>query len=292
MINRTIVLCLFLSAALCSFSCNSGQKKNSPENRGNTLSLVPLQNDMVLVPAGPFWMGSEEGEIDEKPAHQVWLDSFYIDRFPVTNALYSVFLQETNHEKPLYWDNDKCNDPAQPVVGVSWEDANAFCAWRSCKQHALFRLPTEAEWEKAGRGDDKRKYPWGNQPPDKKRATTEITEKMPCVGACDLGRSPWGASDMVGSVWNWCSDWYDKNYYQNSSQKNPTGPQSGVRRVVRGGNWVFLGCCSGTPAYALRTSRRNSFHPSIQKKSIGFRCVKVIPPVSEAGKRKTINDAH
>jgi iron(II)-dependent oxidoreductase len=290
--NQIVSILLLLFALFYTISCNSDQKKNDAGNFTQNVSTIPLQNEMVSVPAGVFWMGSEEGEIDEKPVRQVWIDSFYIDRFPITNAQYAVFLTETNHEKPLYWNDDKCNNPVQPVVGVSWDDANAFCAWRSGKEHALFRLPTEAEWEKAARGDDKRKYPWGNQPPDKKHATTEITEKMPCVGMCELGRSPWGVSDLVGNVWNWCFDWYDKNYYMNSSQKNPSGPQDGVRRIVRGGNWVFLGCCSGTPAYALRTSRRNSFHPSIQKKSIGFRCVKVISPSSVNNEQKAVNDAH
>ena len=234
----------------------------------------PVKNDAVAVPAGWFWMGSEEGEQDEKPMRRLWLDSFFIDRYPVTNAQYAFFLQETGSEKPLYWNDDRCNDPNQPVVGISWAGAMAYCAWRSKKEGAQYTLPTEAQWEKAARGDDKRKYPWGNQVPDKKRAPTGILEKMPDVGVCELGRSPYGVSDLVGNVWNWCGDWYDKEYYRNSPERNPKGPENGMRKVVRGGNFVFLGCCSGTPAYALRTSRRNAFHPSIQKKSIGFRCVR------------------
>jgi sulfatase modifying factor 1 len=250
------------------FSCGSSGDKHSSQ------LFKPMTNDMVCVAAGWFWMGSEEGEQDEKPAHRIWLDTFYIDRFPIINAQYGLFIQETGHEKPLYWNDDRCNGPNQPVVGITWADAMAYCAWRSKKEHADFSLPTEAQWEKAARGEDKRTYPWGNQLPDKKRATTEITEKMPNVGRCELGRSPYGVSDLVGNVWNWCSDWYDREYYRKSPELNPSGPAEAVRKVVRGGNWVFLGCCSGTPAYALRTSRRNSFHPNIQKKSIGFRCVK------------------
>ena len=239
-------------------------------------NLVPVKNDMVLIPAGWFWMGSPKGEIDEQPVHKVWLDSFYIDRFPVTNAQYDIFINETGSPKPLYYHDSKCNDPNQPVVGVSWKEAMAYCAWRSKKEGAMFSLPTEAQWEKAARGDDKRTYPWGNDPPTKKRAPTEITEKMPVVGKCELGGSPYGVYDLVGNVWNWCYDWYERNWYSKSPDKNPTGPENAARKVVRGGNWVFLGCCSGTPAYALRTSRRNCFHPSIQKKSIGFRCVKTV----------------
>jgi iron(II)-dependent oxidoreductase len=264
---KTATAFLVLVILLCL--CEKHPQKSEPA------SAVSLP-EMVLVPGGFFWMGSEDGEADEKPVHQVWVDSFFIDRFPVTNSQYAVFIREANHEKPLYWNDPKCNAPTQPVVGVTWADAIAFCAWRSQKEHAVMTLPSEAQWEKAARGDDKRKYPWGDQPPDKKRAPTEISEKMPAVGVCELGRSPYGVSDLVGSVWNWCSDWYDKSFYQNGPQKNPAGPASGIRRAVRGGNWVFLGCCSGTPAYALRTSRRNSFHPGIQKKSIGFRCVKVL----------------
>jgi sulfatase modifying factor 1 len=260
----------FIAAVLLPVCCS---KKDGPPPK---IRAAMLASEMVLVPAGWFWMGSQNGERDEQPVHRVWLDSFYIDRFPVTNALYDVFVSETNHPKSLYRNNQNCNDPNQPVVGVSWKDAMAYCSWRSKKETAVFSLPTEAQWEKAARGDDKRTYPWGNNLPDKKRAVTEITEKMPVIGMCELGRSPYGVSDLVGNVWNWCADWYHREYYKTSTEKNPQGPAKATRKVVRGGNWVFLGCCSGTPAYALRASRRNSFHPSIQKKSIGFRCVKLL----------------
>jgi sulfatase modifying factor 1 len=272
-------VCIAAAAAAVFTACNS-----SGTGKQGTPSSAPVRNDVVAVPAGWFWMGSEEGEQDEKPMHRVWLDSFFIDRFPVTNAQYSLFLTETGYERPLYWNDGKCNDPHQPVAGITWADAVAYCSWRSKKEGAMFTLPTEAQWEKAARGDDKRKYPWGNQTPDNKRAPTGILDKMPNVGACELGRSPYGVSDLVGNVWNWCLDWYDKGYYRESAERNPAGPANGTRKVVRGGNFVFLGCCSGTPAYALRTSRRNAFHRSIQKKSIGFRCVRnVTPAVSETG---------
>jgi formylglycine-generating enzyme required for sulfatase activity len=241
-------------------------------------NAVALKDTLAPVPAGWFVMGSEQGESDEKPEHKVWLDSFQIDLFPVTNSQYARFLLETHRKAPLYWNDPKCNHPNQPVVGVAWADAMEYCAWRSAKEGGTFRLPTEAEWEKAARGPDKRKYPWGNQAPDKKRAVTEISEKMPAVGMCELGKSPYGVSDLVGNVWNWCGDWYDPGYYAAAPDSNPKGPAGPTRkgRAVRGGNWVFLGCCSGTPEYALRLTRRNAFHERIQKKSLGFRCVKAI----------------
>ncbi|MBN1127446.1 MAG: formylglycine-generating enzyme family protein [Chitinispirillaceae bacterium] len=266
--------CLLIAGIAFLSLCIS--KENKEASRA---PAAPVTNDMVPVPAGYFWMGSPDGEKDEQPSHKVWLDSFYIDRYPVTNSQYDRFVEETGHPKALYRDDPKCNDPNQPVVGVSWAEAMAFCSWRGTKENGTFLLPTEAQWEKAARGDDKRTYPWGNEVFDKDRATTEITEKMPSVGMCELGLSPYGVSDLVGNVWNWCYDWYDREYYQKSAEKNPLGPDKAQRKVVRGGNWVFLGCCSGTPAYALRASRRNAFHPSIQKKSIGFRCVKTLTAV-------------
>lgn len=269
--NAPLLTLALVIAATLLLGCDSSRKEPTPR-----VGAFPPVGDMVLVPAGWFWMGSENGEKDERPVHKIWLDSFFIDRYPITNAQYDTFALETGHAKSLYRDDPKCNAPDQPVVGVSWNDAMAFCAWRSKKEGAAFSLPTEAQWEKAARGDDKRTYPWGNEAPDKKRATTEITEKMPAVGMCELGGSPYGVFDLVGNVWNWCSDWYEREYYAKSPERNPTGPDKAARKVVRGGNWVFLGCCSGSPAYALRVSRRNSFHPSIQKKSVGFRCVKAV----------------
>ena len=261
-----------------------GTCSNNKSDTGHVDSLPDRQNDMILVPAGYFWRGSEKGEVDEKPVNRLWLDSFYIDRFPVTNAQYALYLAETKYPEPLYWKDAACNNPGQPVVGVSWKDALACCRWRSAKDSAVYTLPTEAQWEKAARGEDNRTYPWGNQPPTNKRAPTKISEKMPAVGLCELGQSPYGVGDMVGNVWNWCLDWYEKNYYSAAPKRNPAGPPRGRRKVVRGGNWVFLGCCSGTPAYALRTTRRNAFHPHLKKKSIGFRCVRLLSTVSDSGK--------
>ena len=113
--------------------------------------------EMVLVPAGEFWMGSDDGNDDEKPRHRVDLDSYSIDRYEVTNALYKRFMEATARAAPRHWSRSDLNGAAQPVVGVSWHDADAYCRW------AGKRLPTEAEWEKAARGDDGRTYPWGER---------------------------------------------------------------------------------------------------------------------------------
>jgi formylglycine-generating enzyme required for sulfatase activity len=173
---------------------------------------------MVLVPAGEFLMGSAEGDKEasaaekpqrrvylmgsaegdekafdnEKPQRRVYLDAFYIDKYEVTNALDGKFMQATGHEAPGYWNDSSLNTPNQPVVGVSWYDAEAYCKW------AGKRLPTEAEWEKVARGTDGRKYPWGNQW-DKTRANTDEGNlgKPTPVGSYEGGKSPYGAYDMA-----------------------------------------------------------------------------------------------
>jgi len=256
---------------------------HSPRKIDYSAPVLLPENRMVLIPAGWFLMGSNDGEQDERPVHKVWIDSFYIDMFPVTNSEYAEFILATGYRKPRYWNNPDCSDPAQPVVGVNVADASAYCVWRTQTQGGRFRLPTEAEWEKAARGEDGRIYPWGNNRPTEKHANTKLRKEMPKIGICDLGASPYGVKDMVGNVWNWCLDWYDKDFYSKSPENNPTGPNQRGRRgnVVRGGNWVFLGCCSGTPEYSLRVSRRNAFHEDLQKKSIGFRCVREVERKSD-----------
>ena len=187
---------------------------------------------MVLVPAGEFVMGSENGESYEKPVRRVILDAYYIDAYEVTNALYGKFLQVERHREPILWNDAKFNGPNQPVVGVSCDDAEAYCRW------AGRRLPTEAEWEKAARGTDGRIYPWGNQW-DRTRANTFIggPGRPTPVGSYEADKSPYGAYDMAGNVQEWVADWYDDNYYRTSPSRNPQGPQTGRARVLRGGSW-------------------------------------------------------
>jgi formylglycine-generating enzyme required for sulfatase activity len=207
---------------------------------------------MVFVPAGEFIMGSSDKDIDryaqmfiyrppsrfadEKPQHIVYLDAFYIDKYEVTNAQYGEFMAATGHSSPPYWNDKLFNQPRQPVMSVTWEDANAYADW------AGKRLPTEAEWEKAARGTDGRFWPWGNEwdagmlNGNDVGAIDGYIYSSP-VGSFPQGVSPYGLYDMAGNVWEWCEDWYDENYYSYSPKINPKGPACGENHVLRGGDW-------------------------------------------------------
>lgn len=232
---------------------------------------------MVLIPAGPFTMGSNDGLPAERPEHSVTLDSYFIDRYEVTLQLYGTFLRETNHEAPSTWDDEAAATVGdRPAVGMGWADAAAYCAWVGK------RLPTEAEWEKAARGTDGRRYPWGHMQPFVDIANynrgvwvSEAITLAPVTGGVEGmsvrhglkegGRSPYGLHHMAGNAAEWVADWYDREYYAKSPEKNPTGPASGEKRVLRGGSWADL------PA-ALRVSARFSAEPDFQDRTIGFRC--------------------
>ncbi len=214
--------------------------------------------DMVLIPAGEFLMGSDESEAKdawescktywkdcpwdlfkaEMPKHKVVLDAYSIDKYPVTNAQYKKCVNAGKCKKPhdTTWYDDK-NMANHPVVYVDWNQASAFCTW------AGKRLPTEAEWEKAARGENGNVYPWGNE----WDCTKSCNSVSPCkqnstcaVGSYSEDVSSYGVYDMAGNVWEWVSDWYDKNYYQNSPGNNPKGPDNGQYRVLRGGSWRNL----------------------------------------------------
>jgi formylglycine-generating enzyme required for sulfatase activity len=260
----------------------AGTKARSGEETspgGNERTWAKDGSVMVRVPAGTFTMGSSEYD-DEKPVHDVYVDEFWIDKYEVTNRQYKRFCDATDRSYPLDPDflgmpNYFENKPEYPVVNVSWEDAQAYCAW------AGKRLPTEAEWEKAARGTDSRKYPWGNAAPsgsrcnyaDKRtdyswrdRNADDGYARTAPVGTFPAGASPYGCQDMAGNVWEWCSDWYDKDYYGNTAKNNPGGPSSGSSRVIRGGSWI----CHATN---LRCSDRFDSDPASRHYNLGFRCV-------------------
>jgi len=227
--------------------------------------------EMILIPAGEFLMGSPEGEgeDDEHPQHTVFLDAFYIDKYEVTNAQYKQFMDATGHRTPSYWNDGKYNQPNQPVVGVSWEDAKGYAEW------AGKRLPTEAQWEKTARGTDGRNYPWGNEWDSSKcnsKASGDGYEYTAPVGSFPAGASPYGVMDMAGNVWEWCLDAYQKDYYVRSPEHNPVNDSftNGIFCVLRGGAWVNL------DPLVLRCAYRLRFVLSYRYYNLGFRCC-VVP---------------
>jgi iron(II)-dependent oxidoreductase len=191
----------------------------------------------------------------------VYLDGFFIDKYETTNVLYKRFMDATNRSAPSWWTDAKWNGTSQHVVGVSWVDADAYCKW------AGKRLPTEAEWEKAARGTDGRKYPWGEQWDSSKANAENKLGKTAAVGSYAAGVSPYGAHDMAGNVWEWVSDWYDGNYYKQSPERNPQGPSSGTYRVLRGASWHYF-------SYDARTALRGYFAPGGRDDGFGFRCAR------------------
>ena len=218
---------------------------------------------MVLIPAGSFEMGDHfnEGNSHERPVHRVTLDAFYMDKYEVTNAQYGKFMSVAGHREPIYWDDSRFNQPNQPVVGVSWDDAVAYARW------AGKRLPTEAEWEKAARGRlEGRKYPWGNTIDSSKARYNQDYSGGKPTSVGSYSANGYGLYDMAGNVWEWCADWYDEDYYSSSPSSNPQGPSTGKWRVLRGGSWRFS-------TLNLRVAYRFNITPSFTLSNGGFRCV-------------------
>lgn len=232
---------------------------------------------MALIAAGTFTMGSNDGLPNERPEHKVMLDAYYIDQYEVTLALYRKFLESGKRESPPTWDDEAATTVGdRPAIGMRWQDADAYCKW------AGKRLPTEAEWEKAARGTDGRRYPWGHMQPFVDIANYNrgvwVSEAITLVavtaglegmsvrhGLKEGGKSPYGLAHMAGNASEWVADWYDREYYQKSPEKNPTGPPQGDKRVLRGGSWADL------PA-ALRVTARFSAEPEFEDRTVGFRC--------------------
>ena len=226
---------------------------------------------MVLMPAGAFTMGSDEGDDDERPVHRVFLDSFYLDTFEVTNGWFAKFVEAIQSEPPWgFADQDTpVVDADRPVRWVNWMDAIGYCLW------AGKRLPTEAEWEKAARGTDGRVYPWGNDPPTPAQAVfglKEGDETVSPIGPREKGKSPYGVHDLAGNLYEWTTDWYDDGFYTTTPTSNPRGPGEGTAKVQRGGSYT------NTP-YRLRTSFRTKGDPTEHEPNVGFRCAHDGPPL-------------
>ena len=228
---------------------------------GSTQISPKDQMEMVYVPAGEFVMGSESGGNNhEEPIHTVYLDEYWIDKYDVTNAQFLICVQAGECDEPggNYFGNNAFED--HPVVFVSWFDAEDYCEW------AGRRLPTEAEWEKAARGNNGRTYPWGEGISCQKANYNNCTMGTTAVGTYLDGASPYGALDMTGNVWKWVADWYDEDYYSSSPSNNPQGPSSGTYRVLRPGSW-------DTTDWGIRSTFRLGFLPEVVVNYIGFRCV-------------------
>jgi formylglycine-generating enzyme required for sulfatase activity len=223
---------------------------------------------MVVIPAGSFLMGSKESdehESHELPQRQVQLSPYSIGKYPVTNTQYAAFVQSAGHRPPSRWYRSLIprNKEENPVVHVSWEDAFAYCRWLAEITQKHYRLPTEAEWEKAARGGDGRIYPWGNNwLPQQCNSYESFRGDSSAVGLYSpAGDSPYGCADMVGNVWEWVSDWYGS--YSDTEVIDPSGPATGTFKVLRGGNWYTK---------SVRTTCRLKLGPRTRLTGIGFRC--------------------
>ncbi len=260
----------------------------------------------VLIPAGWFWMGDDKSaESNERPRHQVYLDAFELARYPTTNAMFARFVAaggygearwwkeavadgywtESNGyrygNRPRFWDEERLNDPAQPVVGVSWYEAVAYCRWLTAgmQDGYVYRLPTEAEWERvarsplAGSGGGRR-YPWGEGWQAGHCNSREVGLGAPSpVGIFPAGATEDGVEDMAGNVWEWCMDRYGEDYYrQSAGARNPAGPTQGEFRVLRGGSWYNVG------PVACRCGCRDWLAPWSGVDVRGFRCARTFTP--------------
>jgi sulfatase modifying factor 1 len=215
-------------------------------------------------PEGSFLMGCDAGRDDEKPAHRVWVDAFELAAFQTTNAEYARFLKETNHAPPLLWSDSNFDQPEQPVVAVSWFDAVAYCDWLSGATGKHFRLPTEAEWERAARGGaEGETFPWGECPPEELPDYASRWRSGPePVGM--YAPNAYGLYNVGDNVHEWCADWYDPAYYGVSPERNPRGPLAGSRRASRGGSWRHH-------IKVTRTAARSSIPPEFKYADYGFR---------------------
>jgi sulfatase modifying factor 1 len=228
--------------------------------------MSSIEPEMIVIPEGAFLMGCEVGAKNERPVHGVWVDRFAIARFATTNRLYSAYLDATSRPAPDGWNDSRFNHPDQPVTSVSWMDAVDYCEWLAAMTAKPYRLPTEAEWERAARGGMESKlYTWGDEPPQDQPHYSELW----LSGPEPVGRRPpngFGLYDVSENVHEWCSDWYDEDYYQRSPERNPKGPASGNRRSSRGGSWRHQ-------IKITRVAARSSIPPEFRYSDYGFRVV-------------------
>lgn len=238
---------------------------NSSETNTNQISEKDGMT-LIYIPAGEFVMGSDnqdpDAAEDEKPQHKVYVDAFWIDETEVTNGMYNKCLDANVCTLPILPSEAFFQEANQPVQGLAWTQAVDYC------EFVERRLPTEAEWEKAARGTDARLFPWGNTLIlDADTANYDfLFNQFMDVGSFPAGASPYGVMDMAGNVWEWTSDWYSEDYYVNSPYENPTGPEIGNIKSIRGGAW-------NTVLRAIRVTNRHWAFP-VRDDILGFRCAK------------------
>ncbi|MCI0420119.1 MAG: formylglycine-generating enzyme family protein [Acidobacteria bacterium] len=235
---------------------------------------------MVFIPAGKYLRGRSHSLPDDhlkwfptllkddQPARRIFVSAFYLDEHEVTNEQYLAFVKATRHAAPYNWPKGKLPAGKEkfPVVDVSWAEATAYCRW------AGKRLPTEAEWERAARGlVEGKKYPWGDDLPTKDNSRFDSLDGPGEVR--QFKPNYFGVYDTAGNVWEWCSDWYAKDYYESAPPRDPLGPNGGLYRVLRGGSWAdepkFLTC-----------AHRSWARPVERSPNIGFRCAQSLRRLS------------
>ncbi len=220
--------------------------------------------ELITIPDGTFLMGGDAGQDCERPVHHVAVSSFRLAATQVTNAEYALFLAGTGRAAPPQWNDPNFGDPQQPVVSVSWCDAGAYCEWLRSVSGQACRLPTEAEWEFAARGGlAGAAFPWGDAPPH----TRENYAARWRNGPEPVGTSApngYGLFDMCENVHEWCSDWYEAQYYAVSPERDPQGPANGTRKASRGGSWRHH-------IKIARCSARSSIPPEFRYADYGFR---------------------
>jgi len=268
---KGIISIFLILILLFCFSVGCGTKKTEKSSR---------YEGMVLIPAGSFQMGSNDGDSDEKPVHTVNISEFWMDKYEVTNAEYKKCVDAGSCRAPLsvesysrrsyYGDSTYDN---YPVINVSWDDAKKYCQWKGK------RLPTEAEWEYAARGGlSGARYPNGDSINCRDANYCRFIyfcDDCKGYGGKDDDTHPvgsyaangYGLYDMAGNVWEWVSDWYDGKYYENRTSQDPQGPSNGADRVVRGGSW-------GDNTVDIRVSNRLNYGPTVRNRGVGFRCAR------------------
>lgn len=270
-----LILLVLITSTLIVACGAAVESSDSPDLEEDPI-FVPLDEELVYVPAGSFYMGSPDTDIlsreDEYPQHYLRMDGFWIWKREVSNYQYSLCVEAGECSAPTdlgegpsshYGESEYSN---RPVVGVTWYQADQYCDWRDA------RLPSEAEWEKTARGELAQLFPWGNLAPN-----CDLTNMAGCLledpetdllGQYPDGESDYRALDMTGNVWEWVADWYSENYYANSPSSNPSGPDIGEEKVIRGGSFEDV-------EVDLRSAARDFFEPDEFFNNVGFRCVPV-----------------